>query len=109
MKFSLALLGSTLLATALAAPATPQRSTLASRQARRAAAAAGTRTRLTHPLIPVGEGITPDVDGNDTFVQYSSNWAGAVITAPPAGKINKPSSPRQKKKKKKRRGPLESS
>ena len=86
MKFSLALLRSTLLATTLAAPAVPQRSTLQSRQARRAAAADATRTRLSHPLIPLGEGVTPDADGNNTFVQYSGNWAGAVITAPPAGK-----------------------
>ena len=86
MKFSLSLLGSTLLATALAAPAVPQRSTLESRIARRAGLT-GTPTRLTHPLIPVGDGFKPDAEGNNnTFVQYSGNWAGAVITAPPAGK-----------------------
>jgi len=49
---------------------------LSSRVAQRAA------RRSTHPMIP-----SPDAeqgtDGSD--VQYSSNWSGAVLTAPPSG------------------------
>ncbi|TVY41451.1 Aspergillopepsin [Lachnellula subtilissima] len=41
------------------------------------------RVRSTHPKIPA-TGTTDGFD-NETNVQYSSNWAGAVLTAPPAG------------------------
>ena len=39
-----------------------------------------TSTLQSHPLLPDTE-VSPDAAG----VQYSSNWAGAVLTAPPAG------------------------
>ncbi|TVY87163.1 Aspergillopepsin [Lachnellula willkommii] len=41
------------------------------------------RVRATHPKIPA-TGTTEGLD-NDTNVSYSSNWAGAVLTAPPSG------------------------
>ena len=81
MKLSTAILSNVLFATAILAA--PRGHGLAERVARRAA-----NTRLTHPLIPVPPPTTTtevDPDDNATHVQYSSNWAGAVLTAPPAG------------------------
>ncbi|MCJ1311151.1 hypothetical protein MMC25_004821 [Agyrium rufum] len=86
MKFSAVLFSSVLFATsALAAP----RSGLSERVARRAAG-----TRLTHPLVPgpsatTSEGPESDLSPNVTHPQYSTNWAGAVLTAPPAGQTFK--------------------
>jgi hypothetical protein len=54
---------------------------LARRVARRAAARA---TRTSAPINILGTADIVDGD-NVTHVQYSSNWAGAVLTAPPAG------------------------
>jgi hypothetical protein len=54
---------------------------LARRVERRTAARA---TRTSKPLKVIGSGAVEDV-GNATLVQYSSNWAGAILTAPPAG------------------------
>jgi hypothetical protein len=54
---------------------------LAHRGARRAAARA---SRTTNPIKIIGTADIVDGD-NVTHVQYSSNWAGAVLTAPPAG------------------------
>ncbi|MCJ1360579.1 MAG: hypothetical protein MMC33_010587 [Icmadophila ericetorum] len=43
--------------------------------------------RLGHPLIPTKTAETSALqpNGNISNIQYSSNWAGAVLTAPPAG------------------------
>ncbi|MCJ1241241.1 hypothetical protein MMC14_009245 [Varicellaria rhodocarpa] len=82
MKFSVILLSNVLFATTILAA--PRGRGLEERVARRAA-----NTRLTHPLIPVAPPSTTieegPLDDNATHVQYSSNWAGAVLTAPPAG------------------------
>jgi len=76
MKFSLTVLSNALLfSTALAG--------VAERNERRAAA----RARKTNPKLPASDtAIVEDIDiANNTNVQYSSNWAGAVLTSPPAG------------------------
>ena len=81
MKFSAAILSNVLFATTILAA--PRGHGLETRVARRAA-----NTRLTHPLIPVAPPSTTTndpLDENATHIQYSSNWAGAVLTAPPAG------------------------
>ena len=65
---------------ATAAPAT--RSTLADRIARRAAGL--TRPHDPSPFIPAPAGFAPDTNQTKQ-IQYSSNWAGAVRTSPPAG------------------------
>ena len=72
MKLSAILLSNVLFATAILA----RPRGLAQRQAARAA-------RGSHPLIPVGSIV--EGPPNASHIQYSSNWAGAVITSPPAG------------------------
>jgi Peptidase A4 family len=74
MKYSLAL--ALFASTALAAP--HKRSNLADRVSRR---------RTTPPKFVPGPSKTVELanTGNTTQVDYSSNWAGAVLTAPPAG------------------------
>lgn len=76
MKYTL-FTASLLAATALARP---HGSTLSERAARRAA-----QGRKTHPFIPSagGAGIDGPTATNGS-VQYSQNWSGAVLTAPPA-------------------------
>ncbi|KAJ6105015.1 hypothetical protein N7486_003704 [Penicillium sp. IBT 16267x] len=70
MKFSTAILGSALVASALAAPLTEKRA------ARRAARSAG--KRQSNP--PFKPGTTESIDlSNTSEVEYSSNWAGAVL------------------------------
>ncbi|MCJ1324981.1 hypothetical protein MMC10_001643 [Thelotrema lepadinum] len=79
MKYTTVITASLLAATALARP---HGSTISERAARRAAAG-----RKTHPKIPstgTSDGIQAPAAPNST-VQYSQNWAGAVLTAPPAG------------------------
>lgn len=72
MKLSVILLTDLLFAAiALAAP-----SSLARRQA--------SRVRKSNPLAAVSS-LTSETLLNVSHVQYSSNWAGAIITAPPAG------------------------
>ena len=65
------------------AAAVPHRSTLADRVAKRAAAA-----RLPHEPSPLeripGRSGSPEANGSFQ-VDYSSNWAGAVLTSPPSG------------------------
>lgn len=74
MKYSLIVLSNVLLfSTAFAG--------IAERMERRAAS----RGRLTHPKIPATSTVDSILTDNETNVQYSSNWAGAVLTAPPAG------------------------
>lgn len=70
MKFSTAVLGSALVASALAAPLTEKR---AARRAARSAA-----KRQSNP--PFKPGTTQAIDlSNTSEVEYSSNWAGAVL------------------------------
>ncbi|KAJ5560564.1 aspergillopepsin [Penicillium frequentans] len=70
MKFSTAILGSALVASALAAPLTEKR---AARRAARSAA-----KRQSNP--PFKPGTTEAIDlSNTSEVEYSSNWAGAVL------------------------------
>ena len=79
MKYTAVITASLLAATTLARP---HGSTVSERAARRAAAG-----RKTHPKIPstgASAGIEAPAAPNST-VQYSSNWSGAVLTAPPAG------------------------
>jgi hypothetical protein len=72
MKLSAILLTNVVFATvALAAPGS-----IARRHASRA--------RNSNPLLTVSS-ITSETLLNASHVQYSSNWAGAIITAPPAG------------------------
>ncbi|KAL3425072.1 peptidase A4 family protein [Phlyctema vagabunda] len=78
MKFTLALLSNVLIATTLAAPGG-----LEGRVARRAAGLQRRATRSSGPLKKVDSFNTPI--GNTTQVEYSSNWAGAVIESPPSG------------------------
>jgi len=73
MKYSLiALTNALLVSTAYAG--------IAQRLARRSE-----RVRSTHPNIPATGTIDGSLADNETNVQYSSNWAGGVLTAPPAG------------------------
>lgn len=53
-----------------------------SRLQNRANARRAGRTRGSQPMIKLME-----ESSNDTNVQYSSNWSGAVLTAPPSGSI----------------------
>jgi hypothetical protein len=68
---------------ALAAPRN-KGSSLAQRLAARAAEPRGTRTFSSSPANILNEGFITK-DGNVSHVQYSSNWAGGILTAPPAG------------------------
>jgi len=78
MKFSTILVSEALFAAAaLAAP----RSSLAQRQARRAAG-----FQHGQPMIPYDtDGPETETSSNNTEVSYSQNWSGAVITSPPSG------------------------
>jgi len=76
MKFSSALISNVLLATSALAG-------LAQRQERRAS-----RVRQSNPNFRLsGAAATQELElnPNKTNVDYSTNWAGAVLTAPPAG------------------------
>jgi len=76
MKFSSALISNVLLATGALAG-------LAQRQERRAS-----RVRSSNPNFRLsGDAATQELElaPNETNVDYSSNWSGAVLTAPPAG------------------------
>lgn len=77
MKLSIFLSSAIFAATILAAPRSKRG--LADRVQRRA-----TRTHLTAPPKIIHEADITEGD-NVTHVQYSDNWAGAVLTAPPAG------------------------
>jgi hypothetical protein len=78
MKFTTAVLVQGLFAaSALAAPR--PRGLTARTEAR------ASRNRLTHPKIPASGDINGDLTANETQVDYSSNWSGAVLTAPPSG------------------------
>ncbi|MCJ1395126.1 hypothetical protein MMC18_008007 [Xylographa bjoerkii] len=73
MKLSLSLLSTILFTTTILAR--PH-----SRAERRA-----TRTLKSQPLIPYTGPAGPDPVPDSSNVQYSDNWSGAVLTAPPAG------------------------
>lgn len=79
MKSSAATLAHVLLLAASAAAGATRGHGLAARVAARSE-----MTRLTHPKLPA-----VDVDeaeaANRTNVDYSSNWSGGVLTAPPSG------------------------
>jgi len=73
MKFSVIALTNTLLfSTAFAG--------IAERAERRAS-----RVRKTNPKIAATPTVNEDLATNNSNVDYSSNWSGAVLTAPPAG------------------------
>ncbi|KAL1845831.1 hypothetical protein Plec18167_009265 [Paecilomyces lecythidis] len=79
MKFSTILLSNALFAASVLAA--PRGGGLARRLEARAV-----RSHQSHPLIPEGSTTTKAPNGsNDTHVQYSSNWAGAVLESPPSG------------------------
>ncbi len=80
MKFSILFSSAVFLTSVLAAP-----SGLAARVNRRAEAAAIRSTRTGAPLHLLHSEDLIDGDDNVTHIEYSSNWAGAVLTAPPAG------------------------
>ncbi|KAL9617815.1 MAG: hypothetical protein Q9160_007420 [Pyrenula sp. 1 TL-2023] len=84
MKFSYILSSSVLATFTLAAPSNRLADRIARRESRRAEGV----SRLTHPMIPAGSGTKETfVNGvtNETHVEYSGNWAGAVIENPPSG------------------------
>jgi hypothetical protein len=83
MKFSAISSFALFASLALAAPRN-KGSSLAQRLAARAAEPRGTRTVSSSPANILNEGFITK-DGNVSHVQYSSNWAGGVLTAPPAG------------------------
>ncbi|KAJ9396918.1 hypothetical protein DTO282F9_6172 [Paecilomyces variotii] len=79
MKLSAILLSNALFAASVLAA--PRGGGLARRLQARAA-----RSHQSHPLIPEGSPATNSPNGsNDINVQYSSNWAGAVLESPPSG------------------------
>jgi hypothetical protein len=78
MKITAVLLAQALLAAS--AVAAPKGHGLPARVAARNA-----RGRLTHPKIPANAPFEEKVEANRTQVDYSSNWSGAVLTAPPSG------------------------
>lgn len=79
MKISVIFSATLFAVSVFAAP--QQKGGLARRLERRTAERA---TKTTNPLKAIGS--THVTDGNNaTHVDYSSNWAGAVLTAPPAG------------------------
>jgi hypothetical protein len=75
MKFSTVAFSYALLTSYVSAAPPRTRSTLEERIARRAG-------RSSRPIQRIEEFAAT---GNETQVSYSSNWSGAVITAPPAG------------------------
>lgn len=78
MKFSVALLTSALLATSAVAAPARKGSSLAQRLA--------SRRKTTLPILVEPSRTTEfSPAGNNSNVQYSDNWAGAVLTAPPSG------------------------
>lgn len=84
MKLTTPLSSSLFIAFSLAAPS----SRLADRIARRETRRADGISHLTHPMIPAGSGEKEAlINGvtNVTHVEYSGNWAGAVIENPPSG------------------------
>ncbi len=80
MKFSVFLSSALFLTSVLAAPRG-----LAARVNRRAADATRTTPHEGAPLHLLRSEDIIDGDNNVTHVEYSSNWAGAVLTAPPSG------------------------
>ncbi|RAO65182.1 uncharacterized protein BHQ10_001194 [Talaromyces amestolkiae] len=78
MKASI-VLSHILLLAASAAAAVTRGHGLAARMAAR-----GEMTRLTRPKIPAID-VDADEVANRTNVDYSSNWSGGVLTAPPSG------------------------
>ena len=78
MKYTI-LTASLLAASALARP---HGSTISERAARRAA-----EGRKTHPFIPSSNSNSKTVEGSQAAngTQFSTNWSGAVLTAPPPG------------------------
>lgn len=79
MKFSAVFLANALFAASVLAA--PRGGGLARRLEARAA-----RSHQSHPLVPL---TAPEINGakdsNNSYVQYSSNWAGAVLESPPSG------------------------
>lgn len=81
MKAPITVLPHILLLAASAAAAVTRGHGLAARVAAR-----GAMTRLTHPNIPAVDIDVDDAEtANRTNVDYSSNWSGGVLTAPPSG------------------------
>jgi hypothetical protein len=79
MKASAIVLSHILLLAASAVAAATRGHGLAARVAAR-----GEMTRLTHPKIPAID-VDDEEVANRTNVDYSSNWSGGVLTAPPSG------------------------
>lgn len=79
MKASTIALSQILFLAASAAAAVTRGHGLAARVAAR-----GEMTRLTRPKIPAID-VDADEVANRTNVDYSSNWSGGVLTAPPSG------------------------
>lgn len=79
MKVSAIVLSHILLLAASAAAAATRGHGLAARVAAR-----GEMTRLTRPKIPAID-VDDEEVANRTNVDYSSNWSGGVLTAPPSG------------------------
>lgn len=79
MKTSTIALSHIILLAASAAAAVTRGHGLAARVAAR-----GEMTRLTRPKIPAID-VDDDEVANRTNVDYSSNWSGGVLTAPPSG------------------------
>ncbi|KAH8697245.1 putative aspergillopepsin-2 precursor [Talaromyces proteolyticus] len=70
----------------LLAPALLGATVLAAPKGHGLAARAAGRSRLSHPRIPASSEAIEGVESpNKTNVDYSSNWSGAVLTAPPSG------------------------
>lgn len=86
MKFSAVLFANLLAASAvLAAPRNSKRSGLADRIARREAARSGQPLKLTEESQALRtEAQENGIDATQVTLE-SSNWAGAILTAPPAG------------------------
>ncbi|EED19115.1 aspergillopepsin-2 precursor, putative [Talaromyces stipitatus ATCC 10500] len=79
MKASTLALSQILLLAASVAAAVTRGHGLAARVAAR-----GEIARLTHPKVPAVD-VNEDEAANRTNVDYSSNWSGGVLTAPPSG------------------------
>jgi hypothetical protein len=78
MKISVVVLAQIVLATSTLAA--PKGHGIATRVARRAAG-----SHRSHPKIPATATINGKETDNETQVDYSNNWSGAVLTAPPSG------------------------
>lgn len=81
MKYSTAILSNVLLATTVLA-----RPNSAERYAARVARREAERSLVNQPLIKVPAPVTESTEsGDQTNVEYSSNWSGSVIESPPSG------------------------